>query len=178
MFAVTNDLIGARALGAQQEVVVVGIADLSVRRFPLAQATDWMRWARYSDGLLLQRGHQVVKLDLVTGEQTVIDPSEVDDAMHVDVADEAVCPALGMQLQIIRTAKRQSIVAVSTARATDPDTLPPLERRVLVSATNRSWHPRGGGEPPGKLIPELLTSSCEHFVFTLGENVYVGRCAK
>jgi hypothetical protein len=73
-------------------------------------------------------------------------------------------------------------VAVSLASHDNRNQIAAVEPRVLVASTDHPGPSGDGainlGKPhPGALGVQLFTPSCDHFVFTLEDRVYVGNIA-
>ncbi len=175
LFAVTQSPSGPLLQG-REEIVVVALADLTVRRFPLANPTYWLSWSADSREIYFGHGFHDFRLELTTGETSRTDRTTVRAARRagVDEPGDSTCIARGQRLEVRRTSYRQRLVLVPISMPADPDHLSTIEPRVLVEATDQDWSPHSGRELPSRLGDAFFTASCDHFVFTLGDVVYLG----
>ncbi|MEJ7600072.1 MAG: hypothetical protein WKG01_19345 [Kofleriaceae bacterium] len=157
-----------------EEIILVTLAEpAAVKRFPMAERADDVRWSKDSSGLLVRAGRvqTLRRLDLATGAFAPTDEEGEDPTIFVAPRTDHVCSARGLQLEVEHTADRQQLVVVAIGGPANPDQLGAQPRRVLVEATHR--RSRDAGELGGA----MFTRTCEHFVFTLGDHVYVGELA-
>ena len=157
-----------------EELLVITLAEPSaIQRFPMAERPDDVSWSKDSKGLLVRTGRvpTVRRLDLATGAFAPTDEEAADPTIFVAPRTDHVCPARGLKLEVEQAAERQQLVVVAIGGPSNPDQLAAQSRRVLVEATNR------GARDAGELGGAMFTRSCEHFVFTLGDRVYIGELA-
>jgi hypothetical protein len=140
----------------------------------------WLQFAftPESDAIVIAQA-DYFRLDLATGVLSPID--KLDFELLSKPPSTVDCPTRGVRL-LDRTHKgKQEIVLMATASQADPEQLATLDTRVLVRATDRAG-PSGegimrGAKIPGPLRAELVTPTCEHFVFSLEGWIYVGNIA-
>ncbi len=161
-------------------VVVIALADLAVQRFPIKPSADLMRWTSRSDGLWIEDQRKLFRLDLASGA-LVEHAREADDKDRANRHDPEICESRGWRLAVVTKRNRQEIWLEPFARREDPERLPALQPHLLMSSTNHSdhntTHVRRAGPEPGVLGRPMFTRSCDHFVFTLGDSVYVADVA-
>lgn len=175
-FAVTQSPSGP-LLEGRDEIVVVAIADLGVRRFPLPNPTYWLRWSADSREVHYGHGLQEFRLELATGQSSRVERTTTRPGRSEQPGPPPggeTCATRGMRLELDRRGSRQRIVLVPISIPGDPDRLRAIEPRVLVEATDHDWSPHSGHEFPSRLGDAFFTASCNHFVFTLRDIVYLG----
>ena len=166
-------------------IAVISVDDGTVRQHtldapgPPPRPFLSVRWASASDAILFEYAGRF-RLDRATGKIAAIDKEDWQIATSAPSATD--CPARGLKLERRTRGGRQEIVVVSVAPHDDPEQLAAVEPRVLVTATDHPGPSGDGainlGKPrPGALDVELFTPSCDHFVFTLEDRVYVGSVA-
>ncbi len=172
-FAVTDHTELATATPQKPEIVVVELATLAVQRFPVDSLVTIKDWD--GDGAIVfwaDPMEKAMRLDLATGAVTPMTAPEEP----LQASPPATCRDKGMQLEIIHAGFHQSIVLTSIAQTNDPEHIAMIEPRELVSA---SW---GVSTVHGDLYPHVLaslmfSSSCDHFLFTFADKIYVGDIA-
>jgi hypothetical protein len=165
----------------REEIVVVAIADLAVRRYAIpATAPEspylMIDWTKSGDALLIYHdGFE--RLALADGTLTQV--TKEDYQAQRFAPDLLACPARGTRLVERSRDGRQELVVMATASEADPEHLASTSDRVLVASTD---HRSSGGQhfnrsDAGPLEPLMFTPSCEHFVFSLQGSLYVGNVA-
>jgi hypothetical protein len=152
--------------------------DASLQRISLGPRVDRyslsLTWAKDHSALLVADGDDRYRLDLATGAHTPID--KLEWKLH-EPPPATDCTTRGLRLERRVAKKQQTIALVTLASSKNPEELSAIEDRVLVAATNHSggsgrWDPQ-----PGPLEPVQFTPSCDHFVFTLEDRIYVASVA-
>jgi hypothetical protein len=166
------------------ELVVVNAETGEARKYPVPSQGPQRSWLNFSftptsDAIVFdQNGY--FQLDLASGAITAIDKVIFETLSKPPSAVD--CSARGVRLEERTRKGKQEIVIVATASRSNPEELATLDTRVLVRATDEP-QPHGDGaitmtwHHPGPLSAELLTPTCEHFVFGLEGWLYVGNVA-
>jgi hypothetical protein len=167
------------------QIAIISVADGSVRHVPVEPPGPpprpflSVRWAGTSDAVLFEYAGRF-RLDRATGKIAAIDKEDWLIASSAPTPTD--CPARGFKLERRTRNHRQEIVLISLASQDDPERIVAVEPRVLVASSDHPGPSGDGavnlGKPrPGALGAELLSPSCDHFVFTLEDRVYVGNVA-
>jgi hypothetical protein len=162
----------------KNELVVVTIADAKLQHFAVDEPERGYaaRWSRDGAAVWFYTGTGPHRIELASGAITAVDHVDPADLADAQAPDPSVCPARGLRLVIERTGDRQLIVLESLPTSSDPDHLSSLQRRTLVQATDKP-HGQETDPFPGGFGDTLFTASCDRFVFTFEEQVYVGSVA-
>ena len=174
-FAVTEHPGPATALATQPKpaIVVVELATLAVHRFPVDSLVTIKDWdGDGAIGFWSEQDNARMRLDLATAAVTpVIEPEE-----PLQASAPITCRDKGRQLDVTHDGHHQRIVLTSVAQTSDPEHVAAIAPRVLVSA---SW---GVSNVHGDLYPHVLaslmfSSSCDQFLFSFADEIYVGDIA-
>jgi len=167
-------------------IAVITVADASVQRISVPPSSSEfspglsITWAKDGASLLVIDYGERYRVDLATAARTPIDKLDWEANESPKPTD---CPARGLRLERRLRKSRQEIVLVPLASTANPEQLASTTDRVLVASTNYS-DPWGGDgavnmmkKRPAALGVDMFTPSCEHFVFSLEDRVYVGSVA-
>ena len=161
---------------ADFSIAIVSVADGTVQRVrrPLHDTRIEIAWTKDNAALLVVVGEDRDRIDLASGDRTKADKLDWDANAAAPPTD---CTSRGLRLERRLVRGKQALVLVTLAGTTNPEQLASTQDRVLLSATNHGHNSRRWSENPSPLAPKLFTPSCEHFVFTLEDRVYVGSVA-
>ncbi len=160
----------------KNQIVIVRVADGSMTTLTMPPTDDYgvtpiVSCAKDTGMLLVIHGGRRWRMDARTGERTPLD-NDLDWKAD-DRPGPGVCVVGGMRLERRVTRREQSIVVVPLAGTANPEELSAISERTLVSATN---HARGSRYEDGPAVLEarMFTPTFFHYVFTLGDRIYVG----
>src|SRR5262249_11539854 len=140
--------------------------DGAARHFPVGEIGSPLRWV--GDALWLYGRDGWHRLDPATGTWS--------DGAPEPARELSACAERGMRLKVDRGGGRQRLVLEAAPRPDAPDHIATLGGRVLVIATDRP-HDQHFDTHRGDFGVTRFAASCDYFVFSFGESIYVGNVA-